>query len=269
METINKNGLNRYIPSDIRRMVRQRCGFGCVICGNPIVQYEHFDPPFADATEHKASGITLLCGGCHDKKTRGIISTSTIMSHNDNPISLKKGYNREAFDITSSAQTIRFCGTNYHGVKTIVGIHDKEILSVSPPECIGAPIRISAIFYDANGSEILRIIDNEWFSNTSSWDIEINGPTLKIRRGEGDVALQLRTIPPDTIEIERISMLYDGVSIEGDHEKIEVKGASGSTLHLKVRNFYGNGKGVALAVTKKGILYGVPQDYESLLRMNN
>ena len=43
----NKYGLGRYIESDTRRLIRKRCGFGCVICGIGFFDYEHFDPDFA------------------------------------------------------------------------------------------------------------------------------------------------------------------------------------------------------------------------------
>lgn len=32
-DNINKQGISRDIPDPIKRDVRQRCGFGCVICG--------------------------------------------------------------------------------------------------------------------------------------------------------------------------------------------------------------------------------------------
>ena len=33
----NKHGLSRDIPRAVKTVVRRRCGFGCVICGNAIV----------------------------------------------------------------------------------------------------------------------------------------------------------------------------------------------------------------------------------------
>lgn len=49
---VNKHGLSRYIDAVIRRQIRQNCRFGCCICGNAIIDYEHVDPPFENATEH-------------------------------------------------------------------------------------------------------------------------------------------------------------------------------------------------------------------------
>ena len=68
----NKHGLTRDIPNDVKRKVRQRDGFGCVICGSAFYTYEHFDPEFVEAENHDPHGICLLCGTCHRRKTSGL-----------------------------------------------------------------------------------------------------------------------------------------------------------------------------------------------------
>lgn len=44
----------RSIPAQIKHSVRQRCGFGCVICGSPIYEYDHM-LGFAEVDRHVAS----------------------------------------------------------------------------------------------------------------------------------------------------------------------------------------------------------------------
>ena len=48
----NQYDLSREIPADVKRAVRQACGYGCVICGSAIIEYEHVDPTFNEAREH-------------------------------------------------------------------------------------------------------------------------------------------------------------------------------------------------------------------------
>ena len=74
----NKHGLPRTIPESIKRKVRQRCGFGCVICGIGLYEYEHFAPEYKDAKSHAPEGITLLCPNHHARKTIGRLSLETI-----------------------------------------------------------------------------------------------------------------------------------------------------------------------------------------------
>lgn len=71
----NKHGLSRTIPDKIKEQVRKNSGFGCVICGVGIIEYEHVNPEFKDCTEHNSENITLLCPTCHSKKTRGFLSS--------------------------------------------------------------------------------------------------------------------------------------------------------------------------------------------------
>ena len=85
MEKTNRYGLARsQLTPAIKREVRQRCGFGCIKCGNALIQYEHFDPPFEHAKEHNPNGITLLCAGCHDKKREDTYQKSKLKNGTSN-----------------------------------------------------------------------------------------------------------------------------------------------------------------------------------------
>ena len=47
MSDINKFGLRRSdFHADTKRLIRQRDGFGCVVCGLALIKYEHLDPEF-------------------------------------------------------------------------------------------------------------------------------------------------------------------------------------------------------------------------------
>jgi len=48
----------------MQREVRQRCGFGFVICGIPIYHYDHIID-HAEVHEHTADKLTLLCPTHH------------------------------------------------------------------------------------------------------------------------------------------------------------------------------------------------------------
>jgi len=56
------------IPDPVKRTIRQRCGFGCVICGLPIYEYDHIFG-YKNETGHIVEEITLLCDHHHKLKT--------------------------------------------------------------------------------------------------------------------------------------------------------------------------------------------------------
>src|SRR5215204_3499084 len=87
--TVNKFGLSRAIPSPTKRAVRQECGFGCVVCGCGIYQYEHIHPPWHAAREHLCPCIALLCGTCHEYVTRKFWPKSKIAAARLDPFCRK------------------------------------------------------------------------------------------------------------------------------------------------------------------------------------
>jgi len=82
--------MSRHIPDPVARAVRQRCGFGCVICGKPIYQYEH-KLGFAKVQRHVAEEITLLCGTHHDERTRGLRTAEQVEEADRNPYNRGRG----------------------------------------------------------------------------------------------------------------------------------------------------------------------------------
>lgn len=75
---VNKHGLSRSVPRDVKTAVRTACGFGCVICGAVPYEYDHFKVPFSEAKAHDPDDIVLLCDKHHREKTNGLIDNDLI-----------------------------------------------------------------------------------------------------------------------------------------------------------------------------------------------
>jgi hypothetical protein len=108
---VNKFGLSRDIPDPLKREARQACGFGCVICGASIVEYEHFDPDFAEAREHNPARIALLCPSCHANVTRKFWPKEKVKTARLAPRCKQTNFSWGAFDFGQRHPTIRFAGT--------------------------------------------------------------------------------------------------------------------------------------------------------------
>ena len=228
---VNKYGLTDTIPSQVRREVRQRCGFGCVNCGNAVYQYEHVEPTFAEAKEHNPEHIVLLCGGCHDRVTRKILSKETIKLRSQNPICKTNGFSFGPFDLGLVEPTVTIGTLTCKNVGSLIQIDGESIFSIKKPECEGAPFRINAYLADRDGVEILKIIDNEWVTSTANWDVEVVGPKITIRKNLGDITLVLRTEAPHSLIVERLEMVHRGVKIScRENSSLEVATRSGQVL---------------------------------------
>lgn len=212
--TKNIYGLDRYIPEGVRRQVRQQCGFGCVICGLAIAQYEHIDPPFAEATAHDPDRIALLCASCHDRVTRGIWSKDKVLNARRKPKTFAQGFARDAFDFRMPFEV--WVGSNcFRDVNCVVRNEKKgdTWFSIEPPEVPQGPPRLSAKFFAPNGEPALDICRNEWRCSTGVWDLQVSGPTIEIHTEPRRTMLRLRARPPHGLEIQYLDMFFGNTGI--------------------------------------------------------
>jgi len=238
MPTIDKNkhGLSRKIPLRIKRQIRQECGFGCVICGLAIAQYEHIDPPFAEAREHDPSKIALLCGACHDKVTRRIWSKQKVIEARENPCTFRKGYAREAFDIRGPI-TLYLGSNEYQNVSCIIRTSSGQTwLEIAPPNAPEEPYRLSAQFFDQRGEVVLTIEENDWFCPITVWDVEVHANVLTVRNSDRDIALQLEAMPRDGIRLHKLNMVHRDFSVTISQQRMTLR-QNGSTIELDACEF--------------------------------
>jgi hypothetical protein len=214
MTETNKNGLSRFIPSDVKREIRRRSKFGCVICRKGLYTYEHIDPVFSDATEHNPNNICCLCAGCHDSVTRGQYSKAYVRSKYleiQNSEDAKRPIT--PLDFHNGRAEILIGGLLYSPlVNTVIRYHGEDLVVVEPG-CDAEPGKISAFFSDPCENFILAINENELIGSLDAWDIEIVGQKIVIRRKKGEVILKLRLDPPGGIVIERLDMRYKDAHI--------------------------------------------------------
>lgn len=201
----------------LMREVRQRCGFGCVMCGRPIYEYDHI-LGWAKVKRHVASEITLLCDDHHREKTAGFLPNQRVVEANQEPFNIVNGvtaphtlhYSGREFSLVigtyifqgtdrgagAAGQAIRIDGEPLFGVR----LEDGHFL-----------LNISV--YDSSGNLILLIIDNELVLNVCSWDIEVVGARITIREGKGNILFDIIFRPPSTVVVLRGRFLYNGVEL--------------------------------------------------------
>ncbi|MBN4053153.1 hypothetical protein JYT92_00175 [bacterium AH-315-L15] len=225
---MNKHGLNRRIPPDIKREVRQRCGFGCVICGLGIVQYEHVEPEFSEAQQHEADKIALLCPQCHAKVTTKFWSKEKIRQAMQNPICLQQGYTKEVFDFCDGYPILQFGGMSLSNCPIPIEVAGQPLFKIEKPEVEGAPFRLSGIFCDSKGKVTLQIIENEWIASSENWDVEVSGGAIVIREAHRKVHLKLKVEPPKKLIVDRLDMFVDSLGFEANGDFLRVKSPNGS-----------------------------------------
>ena len=147
----NQYGLPRDIPDDIKRAVRKRCGFGCVICAGSVIDYEHFDPEFSRARQHIAAGITLLCPGCHAKKTRNLLSTRRVREADQNPAARHTRYAFSEIEGTAGRPVIKLAGMTLRNCETPLEVRGIPVLKFEGSEAESSPYLLTASFFNLQG----------------------------------------------------------------------------------------------------------------------
>ena len=219
MSETNQHGLSRSIDAATKREVRRRCGFGCVNCGGAVYQYEHLDPVFSDAKFHDPAAIVLLCGGCHDRVTRGLLSKETVKRCAASPKCKEQGFSFGPLDVGEGSVDITIGTATFEDVTHLIQVAGDNVFSLTKPDEAGAPLNLNAYVCDRDGTEILRIVDNEWRTPTTNWDVEIIGKRISIRKAQGDIALVFRAESPNHLVVERLNMLHKGIRIECEENK--------------------------------------------------
>ena len=219
MTTINKHGLSRTIPEPVKLEVRQRCGFGCVVCASPIVEYEHVIPTYADAKEHSPNAIALLCPTCHAKVTKRLYSKEKIIKAMESPAALQKGTVADILDFSDRHPTIIFGGATFESCTVPIMFQNEPLLTI---EKENNAFLISGKFYDSQGIVNLELIKNEWVCSARHWDVQVVGPRITIIEKRKGPRLIIKVDAPERLIVERLDMLVKGTRIVGDEHKLRV-----------------------------------------------
>jgi hypothetical protein len=208
--TKNKHGLSRDIPEDIRREIRLRCAFGCVICGSAVTTYEHFDPPFKDAMSHDVKGITLLCGSHQIQSSKSLLSKETIAAANENPKCRQTGYADHMFDLGGVSPTIALGSVRLIECGQVLAVNQKPVIAVKEPEPGSERWRLSAEFTDEEGRPVCRIVDNELQIYEQVHDFEQVKNRFTIKETGGKTILALRVEAPHSLHVDRMLLRMRG-----------------------------------------------------------
>lgn len=234
---------SRNIPLPIQREVRQRCGFGCVICGLPLYEYEHMEE-WGRVHRHVAGEITLLCDQHHREKTAGLLPKSEMTKANQSPYNLTEGMPKPYalhFSGTDAEVTI---GGNIFTCKDAGYGTEMVPLSVDGTPLIGlvlgdGHLLLNLVIFDEFNIPVLHIKNNQLFQSTIPWDIQLVGTTLTIREAHKKILAEIEFQPPNKIHIRRGRFLRNGLEILIRPENILITNNSMYITKNNANNCYG------------------------------
>ncbi|WP_052945883.1 hypothetical protein [Acinetobacter sp. Ag2] len=215
----NKNGLSRNIPADIMRKIRQSDGYGCIFCGSILVDYEHIDPLFCEATEHHPDKIALLCSFHHDKVTRRVLPKRLVKEAKKNPFCKSNKYSHSTYYPSIEDVKLKVGNSIFEDTPIILILHGKPLIWVEK-ECNESPIQFNSIFYDSTGKKVGFLKKNTFYGLVTDSDIRGVSNRIEIKFKKGSIDLILKIEADGIVEIVRMNANYLGTNISVDSNGI-------------------------------------------------
>ncbi|WP_282091278.1 HNH endonuclease signature motif containing protein [Epibacterium ulvae] len=214
------------LPTAVARQLRQESGFGCAVCGNPIIEYhhiiewqerQHFDP------EH----MIALCPTHHTEY--GKLPKAKCYSAKQNPINIRnkriKGYlggNKSQKAVRIGAMTVANC-------KSLIDFSGISLFSYN---FIGEEYALNVFLPDQNFWPEIEIRENQLIAETGKfWDIEFKTNWVKFKRFQKGTFLEV-DFRGDEIEIDG-AFSVGGVDFELKEKKSQVGGIILSSIHFE------------------------------------
>lgn len=248
------------IPEAIKRAVRQRCRFGCVICGIPLFHYDHIEE-YADVREHEEKNLTLLCPNHHQMKTSGRLAKEVLAACNSNPFNLGKELTaKSAVSFVSAERAATFSAGGNTFIFPIVPGQLCPCITVDGEIVIGLTVEDGALLldlklHDRAGEAAIVSERGEVAINTGNWDYRLEGTSLSIRSAPRDIIVDLQ-YSSDGILLERGSIIgHDGARIMIADGKIYCQSTDGKTNVLTECCLF---HGCGIIVSRGGISIGTP-----------
>lgn len=204
------------IPESIRRLVRQKAGFGCCKCGNPIIEYHHITRSSEDPQD-----IMVLCPICHHEATVGAMTEEEQRSYRLHPFNIERGYVEGKLKINQKLPVVVIGTNQFVGEGDFILVNKESLLSL---KVNSARLELSLKLYDPKDQLLAHIENNEWISGDPiPWDIESSFQWFKIRHKLKNIALEMdaRRFPIEiradlwrksqNIQLDPQQILFNGV----------------------------------------------------------
>jgi hypothetical protein len=255
------------IPLDLKRTVRQRCGFGCVICGLPLYQYDHLYD-YSVTQRHCEEEITLLCDRHHREKTARLLPLDQVLEANKDPSNRRKGTSTGyLLHFSGSQYSIRLAGTTFEtnpssstGTLVPIIIDDEPIMFFRQED---EHLLLNFSYYDRQNTLRLRVDDNELVYETSVWDVELIGKSLVLRDSLRSVILDIQFNPPSEVVVNRAQINRNGIYLEITQTAITIKNRNSSVSGMgKIVSNVGLAIGASTSMIERAaaIVIRVPDD---------
>ncbi|MBU1294181.1 MAG: HNH endonuclease [Gammaproteobacteria bacterium] len=174
------------IPFKVKEILRREVGFGCPVkgCGNPYLEYHHFDPPVNVRSHNESQGMIALCAQHHKKADGGTYTIEQLhefKSDRTNAETVKGNLDWLRRDLLAVVG-----GVFYYETPRIIVIDGYELVSLKRDR--EGYLRLSINMLSIDAEERLIIKDNSWENIGDPIDLRCppQGKELEVKYANGD-----------------------------------------------------------------------------------
>lgn len=214
------------IPLPMKRRIRQRCSFGCVICGSPVYDYEHMTE-FSISGVHIESEITLLCTDHHREKTAGRLPVSRVRRANDAPFNSRRSHGKwhdlyfEGDEFFLRLGDVTFHWDRWVREGTAITVDGDAIFKVS---FVDSLLELGLDLRDQDNRVLVQARQGVLRHAADGWDVTFEGTKITVRTSHGKIAFLMDLRPPNEIAVLYADTWMNGVNIRIGNS---AKGTSG------------------------------------------
>lgn len=178
--------MNRKPPASVIKQLRTEVGFGCPVpeCGNPYLEWHHFNPPWKEEPHHNPAGMIALCAEHHKKADNGAYTREQLTAFKQNKVdpTLVRG----RFDWRRNKLLAVVGGNYYYETPRVLVIDDHEIVTLTRDE--EGYLMLNVQMLSLSSEVRAKIIENCWENIGNPTDLVSppSGKDLIIRYANGD-----------------------------------------------------------------------------------
>lgn len=187
--------ISRTIPSEIAQKLRAEAGFGCAVCGHPILEYHHIIP-WAERKHYEVEHMVALCRNHHQEL--GKQSKKVSYAAKQSPINIKNKRFKGYLVTNRQDQALMLGNTRFIGVENAVTFYEVPLFG---HRIVDGEIRVNCFIPSDEFFPDIEVKNNNLAAMTDGfWDIEFKSNYVKFRRKKGEIFLSM-DFRKDDVEI--------------------------------------------------------------------
>lgn len=181
--------MNRTPNKKVIQTLRQEVGFGCPVpnCGNPYLEWHHFDPPWSIENHHRPEGMIALCTQHHKNADNHTYTNDQLIEFKKNKVNSEKV--KGNFEWRRNKLLTVVGGNFYYETPRALVIDNHDVVSLTRDE--NGYLLLNVEMLSVSKEERLVMRENCWENIGKPIDFRCppSGKEIEIKYENGDLLL--------------------------------------------------------------------------------